>query len=214
MSCWTPFAIPLPVRSPLSSPPHWSSRPRHSTHMLYIQLPHTRARRLIHRARCQAPLTLLLACSRSGARRLRCPTLLPRSSALAALRLRFERALSVHLCAARPASDRAASRAAVLSPLVPCFAASHRARCSATLRSVRHLRASLSASSNARHSSVSTDAVASSEVRWRFELRTGVPGSAATTRRASGVHSSSLPLPSLSSSLGPPPRSRCTRMAM
>jgi hypothetical protein len=41
VSCWTPFAVPLPVRSPLSPPPHRSSRPRspsstlhvHSTHM-------------------------------------------------------------------------------------------------------------------------------------------------------------------------------------
>jgi hypothetical protein len=92
VSCWTPFAVPLPVRSPLPSPPHWSlcaldttrlpdciphthaSRTQHTPHTTH-PLPHRRTVRMRH-----PPTAASLRCRRSRGGGVRGPPLPPSSS--------------------------------------------------------------------------------------------------------------------------------------
>ena len=97
VSCWTPSAGPLPVRSPLPSPPHWSLCPRSPSYIHSTYL-HSTYHHHIHvyvvpspRALVTQRRSLLLACGRSGARRL-CRLTPPRFRLLAlALRARLVR---------------------------------------------------------------------------------------------------------------------------
>ena len=165
-----------------------------------------------HSSSCQASFTPLCsaAAARFAARRL------SRSACFAAF-------LFPNAC-----SERVASRAAVPETPLPGAPATARAAiCLATFPRLRSSRASVVSLSHAASSAPSTWATPSARARaspkpvraaavsdssasslaspCRLAARTGVPRSAATTRRASGVHSLSLLPPSLE----PPPRRRC-----